>query len=119
MYMTSTVKMKPVQIGTKGIFIGLAILGSWVGMLALSLNYTIRWEDPLIYLFVLVQTHLFTGVFITTHDSIHGLVAPQHPRANRWIGRISALIFAYNNYDKLAKKHHLHHKHPASAEDPD
>lgn len=119
MQMTSTVQIKPVQIGTKGIYIGLAVIGCWVGMLAFLFNYTIEWTNPLVYLFVLVQMHLFTGVFITTHDSIHGLVAPNHPRANRWIGRVSALIFAYNNYDKLSKKHHLHHKHPASAEDPD
>lgn len=119
MYMTSTLQMKPVQIGTKGIFIAVAILASWVLMLAFLFNYTVRWDDPLVYLFVLIQTHLFTGVFITVHDSIHGLVAPDHPRVNYWLGRLSALVFAYNSYDQLFKKHHLHHKHPASNEDPD
>ena len=119
MHKHSTVHLKPVQIGTKGIFIGLTILTSWLVLLSFLLTYTIHWNDPLVYLFVLAQTHLFTGVFITLHDSIHGLVAPNFPRVNRWIGRISAIFFAYNNYDTLYKNHHLHHKHPASAEDPD
>ncbi len=66
MHEHSTVQIKPVQIGKKGIFIAMAILISWLALLAFLLTYTIQWDDPLVYVFVLAQAHLFTGVFITT-----------------------------------------------------
>ena len=36
---------------------------------------------------ILATTFLSTGVFITAHDSMHGLVVPFHPAINRFVGR--------------------------------
>jgi beta-carotene/zeaxanthin 4-ketolase len=68
---------------------------------------------------MLVQMHLYTGIFITAHDAIHGVVAPDNKQLNYWIGFTCATIFAYNNYEKLSRKHHLHHAHVVSDDDPD
>jgi beta-carotene ketolase (CrtW type) len=68
---------------------------------------------------MLIQMHLYTGIFITAHDAIHGVVAPNHKRLNYWIGFLCAVIFAFNNYEKLSRKHHLHHAHVVSEKDPD
>ncbi|MFC0181272.1 beta-carotene ketolase (CrtW type) [Pseudarcicella hirudinis] len=103
----------------KGIVIALSIIVSWGGSLIFLLHYKITFTDPLIYIFVLWQMHLYTGIFITAHDSIHGVVAPHNPKLNYWIGFFSATLFAFNNYKKLSVKHHLHHKHVVSKEDPD
>lgn len=91
----------------------------WLASLAFLLHYPVRFTDPLVYLFVLVQMHLYTGVFITMHDSIHGVVAPGNKRLNKVIGWICATLFAYNHYGKLSRKHQLHHHHSVSDEDPD
>ncbi len=70
-------------------------------------------------MFVLIQMHLYTGIFITAHDAIHGVVVPKNKPLNYWIGFLCATIFAYNNYEKLSRKHHLHHAHVVSEQDPD
>jgi beta-carotene ketolase (CrtW type) len=67
---------------------------------------------------VLLQSHLYTGLFITAHDAMHGLVS-RNKAVNKWIGRIAALLFAFNWYDRLLPRHHAHHRHVATGEDPD
>jgi beta-carotene ketolase (CrtW type) len=116
---TSTISFKPTQIGNRGLYFAVAILLSWFGMLVFLLNYPIDWQNPLIYVFVPVQTHLYTGIFITAHDAIHGVVAPNNKRLNYGIGFLCATLFAFNNFDRLSRKHHLHHQHSATDDDPD
>lgn len=103
----------------KGIFYAITIITLWALSLTYLLHYKIDFEDPLVYVFVLIQMHLYTGIFITAHDSIHGVVAPNNKPLNYWIGFLCATIFAYNNYEKLSQKHHLHHAHVVSEKDPD
>jgi beta-carotene/zeaxanthin 4-ketolase len=103
----------------KGLFFALLIISLWTVSLIFLLNYEIKWDNPLVYVFMLVQMHLYTGVFITAHDAIHGVVVPDNKRLNYWIGFTCATLFAYNNYEKLSRKHHLHHAHVVSDDDPD
>lgn len=103
----------------KGLFFALTIISLWAILLTYLLHYKIEWSNPLVYVFVLVQTHLYTGIFITAHDAIHGVVVPDNKRFNYWIGFVCATIFAYNNFNKLSRKHHLHHAHVVSDADPD
>ena len=103
----------------KGIFYAFTIIILWALSLTYLLDYEIDFKDPFVYVFVLIQTHLYTGVFITAHDAIHGVVAPNNKRLNYWIGFFCATIFAYNNYEKLSRKHHQHHAHVVSDDDPD
>jgi beta-carotene/zeaxanthin 4-ketolase len=86
----------------KGLFFAFSIITLWGLLLGYFLHYKIEWDNPLVYVFVLVQTHLYTGIFITAHDAIHGVVAPDNKRLNYWIGLVCATIFAYNNYEKLS-----------------
>ncbi|MGX7688362.1 fatty acid desaturase [Flectobacillus roseus] len=103
----------------KGLYYAALILLLWGANLWYFLHYSVRFDDPLIYLGLLIQTHLYTGVFITAHDAIHGVVMPHRPKVNYVIGWLCATLFAFNNYNKLSSKHHLHHKHAASEQDPD
>lgn len=111
--------IKPTDIGQKGLWIALLVLALWFSSLAFLLNYPFDLRDPFVYVFVLVQMHLYTGVFITAHDSIHGVVAPHNKWLNYWIGFLSASLFAFNNFKTLSSKHHLHHRHAATPDDPD
>src|SRR5689334_22739253 len=99
-----------------GIWLAMLILLLWAGSLAFLLHYPVQWTDPFVYVGVLLQMHLYTGVFITMHDSIHGVVAPGNRRLNAVIGWICATLFSFNNYAKLSRKHHLHHRHPVTEE---
>ena len=103
----------------KGLIIALTIISLWSISLYFFMNIKIDWSNPLMYVFVAIQTHLYTGLFITTHDSIHGVVAPYHPKTNRFIGILTATLFLFNPYHVLEKKHHEHHQHVNTADDPD
>lgn len=67
---------------------------------------------------LLVQSWLFTGLFITAHDSMHGTIS-QHKRVNNFLGFFATLLFAGMWYPMLLKKHKLHHIYSATALDPD
>ncbi len=102
-----------------GLWIALLIIILWISILAFNLVlYTPDWASPLTYFLILLQTHLYTGLFISAHDAMHGLVSP-NKSINRWIGRVAAGLFAYNFYDRLNQKHHLHHRFVATEADPD
>ena len=88
----------------KGLVIALVIIFLWAISLYFFMGIEIVWSNPLMYLFVAIQTHLYTGLFITTHDSIHGVVAPSHPRINRFIGILTATLFLFNPLPRLRKK---------------
>ena len=87
-------------------------------MLYFLLRIEINFSQPWIYLAILVQTHLYTGLFITAHDAMHGIVS-SNKKLNTAIGWIAALLFSYNFYWRLFPKHHEHHRHVATDDDPD
>ncbi len=110
--------IQPIQFQTKGLVIGLTIIILWFLSLCFLLNMVVDFKNPLTYVFILLQTHLYTGIFITAHDSIHGVVST-NKKANDWIGFLCASLFSFNNFRLLSTKHHLHHRHSATPADPD
>ena len=103
----------------KGIFIALLIMAFWFLHLIFMLEQPLSFNNYYLYLGILVQTHLYTGLFITSHDSIHGVVAPKYTRVNRLLGQVCTLLFAFNRYSLLEKKHHWHHQFVNTEKDPD
>ena len=99
--------------------VAISIVGVW----AISLWNCAQIEishTPIIYLLGLVgwQTWLYTGLFITAHDGMHGSIYPL-PLVNRSIGQLCLWLYAGFDYSQLLAKHQLHHQHPASDRDPD
>lgn len=66
-----------------------------------------------------LQTWLYTGLFITAHDAMHGTVAPGRPRLNDAVGTVAVGLYALFPYATLKSEHRLHHQHPAAPGDPD
>ncbi|MEM9671742.1 MAG: fatty acid desaturase [Cyclobacteriaceae bacterium] len=103
----------------KGIWIALTIISLWFLSLGwLLTNFTVDFSSPLTYALMLLQAHLYTGLFITAHDAMHGSVA-KNKIWNNTLGTIAATLFAYNSYRKLFPKHHQHHRFVATDKDPD
>ncbi|MCC5943845.1 MAG: fatty acid desaturase [Bernardetiaceae bacterium] len=102
----------------KGVVIAISIILLWAISLIGLLHYEINWYSPMTYVFIFIQSHLYTGLFITAHDAMHGTVAA-NKKINHFIGRICTTLFAYNFYDNLLKKHHEHHRFVGSDQDPD
>ena len=104
----------------KSLFIALTILGLWgLGLAILLTLDVVHTNIALIPVSILFQTFLYTGLFITAHDAMHGTVCPAQPRINNIIGAIAVRLYALFSYRKLLEKHWEHHRTPASERDPD
>ena len=99
--------------------VAFAVMGCWATCLAFCLHVDVAQNLLLSCMLVLVQTHLFTGLFITAHDAMHGTAAPGKPRLNAAIGHVAAALFALNSYARLLPAHHRHHAHAGTPQDPD
>jgi len=105
-------------IDPKGLIIAGSIILLWATSLVFLLGYSIDFSDPWVYLAILVQTHLYTGLFITAHDAMHGVVSTNR-KLNHAVGWLAALLFSYNFYWRLFPNHHKHHRFVATDKDPD
>ena len=101
-----------------GIVIASMLILSWFVSLYFLLTWELDYSNPLVYIAIYLQTHLYTGLFITSHDAMHGTVS-KDKTINTIFGRFTSLLFAFNFYDRLIIKHHEHHNHVASDDDPD
>ena len=102
-----------------GILFAITVILLWLGhLLYLLFIAEINFQSPILYLHILVQTFLYTGLFITAHDSMHGTVAGNR-KLNNFIGQLAITLFAFLSYSQLSKKHYMHHRFPATEKDPD
>lgn len=101
-----------------GLIIALTVILCWFSSLFFLLNWNFTWSNPLVYLMVLVQMHLYTGLFITAHDAMHGTISA-NKTINNFIGYLSVFLYAGFFYKQLYNKHHKHHNHVHTHDDPD
>jgi len=102
-----------------GLVIAISVIVLWTGHLIYALVFvTPDFSSPWMYLHVLIQGYLFTGLFMTGHDAMHGTVSDNRT-TNKAIGWISTFLFAGLLYHKLIKNHGLHHQYSATKKDPD
>jgi beta-carotene ketolase (CrtW type) len=104
----------------KGVLIAVLIIVSW----AASLVFLLRSNPAHLHIAgilpaMLLQTFLYTGLFITAHDAMHGIVAPQHKKLNNFIGALCVFLYALFSFQRLRNEHRKHHAQPASDSDPD
>ncbi|KUO63729.1 fatty acid desaturase [bacterium BRH_c32] len=102
-----------------GILIAFIIIFSWF----FHLFYMLVYLEPsfssfTFYFHILFQIFLYTGLFITAHDSMHRTVS-KNKTINKLIGQISTFLYAGLSYNRLIKNHFKHHKTPGTEDDPD
>ncbi|WP_332871474.1 fatty acid desaturase [Parvularcula mediterranea] len=74
---------------------------------------------PLVPVLMATLCWLSVGLFIISHDAIHGSLAPGHPRVNRVMGWIVTTFYAGFDFDRLTVNHNRHHDAPGTEHDPD
>jgi beta-carotene/zeaxanthin 4-ketolase len=104
-----------------GILIAISIFATWGGHLVFSLSHNaIELHPAQILAHILLQTFLFTGLFITAHDAMHGAVCRHYRSLNNFLGISAVGCYALFSYQKLWYKHWEHHRHVATPHnDPD
>lgn len=108
------------QNSIEGLLIALTIIALWAASLVFLLTRNLGELHPLLIpLAMLWQTFLYTGLFITAHDAMHGTVLPGNRKINRAIGTVVVFVYALLSYQNLLTKHWDHHRYPASQKDPD
>ncbi len=100
------------------VFIAAVIIAAWTFCIIFLMNWDLKFNNPLVYLMILVQMHLYTGLFITAHDAMHGTIS-SNKKLNFIIGQTCTLLYALFPFSKLNSKHHEHHRFVHTENDPD
>lgn len=104
-----------------GLALAAVIAGSWLGLHFYAvLVFELSWGGlPLALAMAALLCWLSVGVFIVSHDAMHGTLAPGWPRLNAAMG--AALLFLYAGFAwaRMRDAHFAHHRHAGEAEDPD
>lgn len=101
-----------------GIIVAILVIGTWLISITYLMRLYINFLNPITYIFILIQMHLYTGLFITAHDAMHGTISANRT-INNLIGQICTALYAAFPLKKLNEKHQLHHKHVHTENDPD
>jgi beta-carotene ketolase (CrtW type) len=97
-----------------GVLIAVTVIGLW----GLSISSALLSTETSLF-FILWLTFLYTGLFITAHDAMHGTVCPQSKMINNLLGTLCVWLYALFSFKRLLREHKLHHLSPGTSEDPD
>jgi len=104
----------------KGLVFAGTILFLWlVSFLSLLSVHISSMNVVLVGLAMAWQMMLYTGLFITAHDAMHGSVFPDNLKINHTIGTLAVTAYGLFSYQELLRKHWLHHRYPGTEMDPD
>lgn len=112
-------KTKNYNHDIKGITSAFLIISIWLVSLIFLFKLDVQQAGWFSIPLILWQTFLYTGLFITAHDAMHGTVSPKFKAINKLAGRITLTGYAFFSFDKMLTKHREHHRHPATQDDPD
>ncbi|OWY25860.1 fatty acid desaturase [Sphingobacteriales bacterium UPWRP_1] len=102
----------------KGVVIACTIIVFWLMAMLGALLTPVGYSLPLNILLILLLTHLYTGLFITAHDAMHGAVS-WNRKVNLFFGQLCTTLFMFNSFKVLFPKHYDHHKFAGTENDPD
>ncbi|MEL6876756.1 MAG: fatty acid desaturase [Pseudomonadota bacterium] len=104
-----------------GLALAVLIAGSWLGLHAYSMFvFELSWATlPQALAMAAVLCWLSVGVFIVSHDAMHGTLAPGQKRLNSMIGGVLLFLYAGFAWRRMRDAHFEHHKLAGHAGDPD
>jgi len=106
--------------GYKSIFLALLVLGGWLFSLCLLLLGSSYHYSVLVFVVaILIRTFLQTGLFIVSHDAMHGNLVPGGKALNAWFGTVFLGIYGLLSYDICRENHIKHHQFCGKQDDPD
>ncbi|MDG5746895.1 fatty acid desaturase [Qipengyuania sp. XHP0207] len=104
-----------------GLALTAAIFAAWLSIhLYAMFVFALGWSTlPAALAIALVQCWLSVGLFIASHDAMHGSLVPGGGRINDVIGGFLLFIYAGFAWSRMRDAHFAHHNAPGTATDPD
>lgn len=103
-----------------GILLAVLIVAAWLCVHVYSVFfYDLTTSIWVTLALISLQCWLYTGVFIVAHDTMHGSLFPNSPKANAVLGTTILFVYAGFNWRYMRDAHHAHHRHPGTEKDPD
>jgi beta-carotene ketolase (CrtW type) len=104
-----------------GLLLAGLIAGSWLGLHFYAMFvFELSWSTlPQALVLAAVICWLSVGVFIVSHDAMHGTLAPGHARINGIAGALLLFLYAGFGWTKMRNAHFDHHKLAGNKGDPD
>ncbi len=106
---------------TIGLLLAFFVVAGWASLHFFSMFvFDLSWSSLPIALGIgLLQCWLSVGLFIVSHDAMHGSLIPRGGGANDAIGAVLLFIYAGFSWKRMRDAHFAHHRAPGSATDPD
>ncbi|MFB0613653.1 fatty acid desaturase [Aurantiacibacter poecillastricola] len=104
-----------------GLGLATCIFAAWLALHIYAMFvFELGWANvPLALAIAALQCWLSVGLFIISHDAMHGSLAPGWPRLNSAIGGGLLFLYAGFGWRKMRDAHFAHHRHTGSPDDPD
>lgn len=104
-----------------GLTLAALVFGGWLLLhLYAMFAFELTWSSlPLALLMAAVQCWLSVGLFIISHDAMHGSLVPGSRHLNSAIGASLLFLYAGFIWPKMREAHFAHHRHAGRAGDPD
>jgi len=104
-----------------GLALAAAIFGGWLAIhLWAMFAFRLTWASlPFALAVAALQCWLSVGLFIVSHDAMHGSLAPGRPRLNARVGAALLFLYAGFGWRRMRDAHFAHHRAPGSRDDPD
>lgn len=108
--------------GAVGAALAVGVIAAWCAV-HVSAVFALDWSAPaslvLAPVLVALQCWLSVGLFIVAHDAMHGSLVPGRPSASHALGQVALFLYAGFSFARLNAKHHEHHAHAGTDDDPD
>lgn len=104
-----------------GLALAIAIAGGWLALHFYAMfAFELTWQNwPLALAIAAILCWLSVGVFIVSHDAMHGSLAPHMPRVNAAIGAVLLFLYAGFGWKQMRDAHFAHHRLAGHEGDPD
>lgn len=104
-----------------GLTLAAMIFGAWLALHIFAMFvFDLTWASvPFALMLAVVQCWLSVGLFIISHDAMHGSLIPGAKRANAAIGASLLFLYAGFSWRKMRDAHFDHHKLAGKTGDPD
>ena len=104
-----------------GLSLAAAVFAGWLALHIYTMfAFELTWGTlPVALAMAAVQCWLSVGLFIVSHDAMHGSLVPRAGALNGAIGGTLLFLYAGFGWRKMKRAHFAHHKAPGTHDDPD